>query len=212
MASESPPKPHASSRRHAQPSMRGREWLHDNSPMLHVRLTRDESEQLRQRAASIGLKPWDLVRQWVLAQLERPPSGGEVASGHPAATFLAEPHFASVDSRLERLERAVSLMSSVLNLEMRARPSRDTVPVGNLAAESNNTSPRLHDEILAVLREEGRAMTSEKIAEAISRRGRYRPRSGHSVSAAAISGRIANPRYRPLFRREGRFVSPGEGV
>ena len=65
----------------------------------------------------------------------------------------------------------------------------------------------LHGEIVNVLREHGAPMTAAQIAEAIRVRGEYEaPRSGHPITGAAVSRRIANPYYRTLFERDGRQV------
>lgn len=65
----------------------------------------------------------------------------------------------------------------------------------------------LHGEIVTVLEQRGEPMTAAEIADAIRQRDAYRaPRSGHPITGAAVSRRIANPYYRSLFERRGRQV------
>jgi hypothetical protein len=65
----------------------------------------------------------------------------------------------------------------------------------------------LHHEILAVMSENGGAMTVSEIAAAIRSRGRYlAPRSGLPVTPELVSRRVSNPHYRALFEREGRLL------
>src|SRR3990172_1842738 len=42
---------------------------------IHVRLTPKEHWELRGGASAGGIRPWDLARHWLVAQLDRPESG-----------------------------------------------------------------------------------------------------------------------------------------
>ncbi|WP_206542011.1 HTH domain-containing protein [Leucobacter celer] len=59
----------------------------------------------------------------------------------------------------------------------------------------------LHDAILALLRETGRAMTATEIARSLNEGGTYRKRDGTPIASSQISVRVKN--YPHLFEKEG---------
>jgi hypothetical protein len=63
----------------------------------------------------------------------------------------------------------------------------------------------LHDAIVAILREKGRAMTTAEVAVEVNNRGNYRKRDGTPVTAFQIHGRTRN--YSRLFDRSGSTVA-----
>jgi hypothetical protein len=68
-------------------------------------------------------------------------------------------------------------------------------------------SPGLHQEIEAVLREAGRPLPANVIAERIRERGMYTPpRSSKPLSGSNVNSRVANPTYR------SRFVRRDDGI
>ena len=74
-------------------------------------------------------------------------------------------------------------------------------------ADPSERRGSLHSEIVTVLAQRGEPMTAAEIADAIRQRDEYRaPRSGHPITGAAVSRRIANPYSRSLFERRGRQV------
>lgn len=179
---------------------------------IHVRLTPKEHLDLRRRARAAGIRPWDLARHWLVAQLDRPKSGGGYDlpyEMHDLTAMLLEQRdiINQLFRRLDRLEMGAARSP----LETSLGPRRQVGPATSVVGDRQTAMgphPKLHDEILAVLHESDAPLTSEAIANAVTRRGRYRPRSGHAISPAAISGRIANPRYRGLFHRDGRLIVP----
>lgn len=62
----------------------------------------------------------------------------------------------------------------------------------------------LHEELVAILREQGTAMSTRELAAAVNRRGRYRKRDGTLVTDFQIHGRTKN--YPKLFERDGSTV------
>lgn len=71
-------------------------------------------------------------------------------------------------------------------------------------------SPRLHEEIIDVLRDAGEPLRAGEIAERVQRRGRYvPPRRTTPVDGSQISARVGHPQYRALFTRtNGRIALP----
>ena len=69
-------------------------------------------------------------------------------------------------------------------------------------ATQKMTRPYLHDEIAAILKENGNAwMTTREVAKLVNVRDRYRKRDGSQVTDYQIHGRTRN---RPeMFEREG---------
>lgn len=85
----------------------------------------------------------------------------------------------------------------------------DTAP--DAAAAPISAAPRgerigLHDEIIAVIREQG-PLSAGEMAKAIAARGRYAaPRSSKPLDAATVNSRVSNPAYRGRFTRsDGRI-------
>ena len=67
------------------------------------------------------------------------------------------------------------------------------------------TTPCLHDEIAAILKENGNAwMTTREIAGQVNGRNRYRKRDGSQVTDFQIHGRTRN--YPEMFERDGSKV------
>ena len=72
------------------------------------------------------------------------------------------------------------------------------------AAERDGQRVTLHEEVEAILRENGDWMTTDEIASAVYRRSRYAKKDGSAVTAFQIHGRTKN--YAQLFVREGSRV------
>ena len=67
------------------------------------------------------------------------------------------------------------------------------------------SSVLLHDEIVAVLTEHERPMSTKEIADEVNRRGRYVKKDKSLVTAYEIHGRTRN--YSNLFARDGQAVA-----
>lgn len=186
---------------------------------MSIRLDPRRLGTLKHLAGEAGVRPGDLVRQWVEERIDAS-RGGSVSS----ETVVAGP---DLTARLDDLAARVAALEAG---GRRARPST-AQPAAQAAAEdrpddsapaqpdAKPSRPRrtasarpsgervgLHDEMIAVIGERG-PMTAGELAEAITERGRYAPpRSGKPLDAATVSQRASNPTYRSRFTRaEGRI-------
>jgi hypothetical protein len=173
-----------------------------------VKLRAQTAWQLQEIAANAGMQPWELASIWVEEALERTSHLQSEAVRRELEdldTFLRD-YRTAVDratTRLDKLEAlATQLERSLKTIGGSQAPRLIKEPVGE-----PGVTPKLHEEIVAVLQERGQSMTTGEIAAAVTSRGRYQPRDGKPTDAARIAGRIANPRYRSLFARNGRSVS-----
>jgi hypothetical protein len=197
---------------------------------MSIRLDPRRVSTLKQLAAEAGVRPGDLVRQWVEERLDAARGGASV----PASPDLA--------AQLKQLTDRVAALEAASGNEART-PSRRTQtpatadapaeaervakpepePQPQAESPSDAEAPKrarrnavsaapaaervaLHDEMIEVLRERG-PMTAAELAGAIGERGRYAPpRSGKPLDAAMVSQRVSNPTYRSRFvRAEGRI-------
>jgi chemotaxis protein histidine kinase CheA len=193
---------------------------------MSIRLDPRRLGTLKQLAAEAGVRPGDLVRQWVEERIDAARSGAPAASP-PGPDLLA---------RLDRLEQRLTALESgstsaaspaAQEASLAVRPEPAAIEVGSTEPSTNGDGPSdepaprrrrsasaapsgprvgLHDEMIAVISERG-PLTAAELAQAISERGRYAPpRSGKSLDAATVSQRASNPTYRSRFvRREGRI-------
>lgn len=143
--------------------------------------------------------------------LERLAADIDVTADQLAAFWLRDRiDVAAGASHLMRVaEDLVDIRASLAHLA--ARRTRSTGrPAGATGAHRRRGS--LHSEIVTVLEQHGEPMTAAEIADAIRQRDAYRaPRSGHPITGAAVSRRIANPYYQSLFERRGRRVGLAQG-
>ena len=188
---------------------------------MSIRLDPRRVNALKHLAGEAGVRPGDLVRQWVEERLDNARGGANVASGAPAENVL---------SRLEALTARVAALESIKAAEApppaaaeaaepataeASGPSAESEPAEEaqrprgtkrVSAAPSGERVALHDEMIAVLRENG-PLPAADLAAAIVERGRYIvPRSGKPIDAKTVSQRVSNPTYRALFvRREGRI-------
>jgi hypothetical protein len=204
---------------------------------MSLRLDPRRLGYLKQQAAEAGMRPGDLVRQWVEERIDAE-RGGAAA----APSGLAD-RFAELVERVTALEIAAGMVEAPVQ---QAAPAagEEAAPVEEAAAEDvvakdetpdlaaeappeapepKPTRPRkkrvaasprervaLHDEMIAVIRERG-PMTAGDLAAAINERGRYAPpRSGKPLDAAMVSQRVSNPTYRSRFTRDGGRIGLAE--
>lgn len=181
---------------------------------MSIRLDPRRVNALKHLAGEAGVRPGDLVRQWVEERLDGARGGADVGSTAPATD--------DVLSRLEALTARVAALESTTGPVTPA--SRDVEEPATAAPSSGATTapsrgrPKrvsaapsgervaLHDEMIAVIREKG-PLPAAELAAAIVERGRYAvPRSGKPIDAKTVSQRVSNPTYRSRFvRREGRI-------
>jgi len=181
---------------------------------MSIRLDPRRVNALKHLAGEAGVRPGDLVRQWVEERLDASRGGPEAA---PTAS-----RGASLLERLEDLVTRVNALEAAASAG-RAKPETDSAPdepTGDAAAaeapaadEATQVSAlpsaarvALHDEMIAVIRKRG-PLSAGELAVAIVERGRYSvPRSGKALDAKTVSQRVSNPTYRARFvRREGRI-------
>lgn len=181
---------------------------------MSIRLDPRRVNALKHLAGEAGVRPGDLVRQWVEERIDASRAGGDAARSAPGGESLL--------SRLQALTARVAALESTNNAS--AAPSSDPAPataaVGEPAVEEPprrrgtkraSAAPfaervALHDEMIAIIRERG-PMRAGELADAIVERGRYTvPRSGKPLDAKTVSQRVSNPTYRARFvRDEGRI-------
>ena len=190
---------------------------------MSIRLDPRRVGTLKQLAAEAGVRPGDLVRQWVEERVDAARQG--VATPE-AATDLAA-RLAELAERVATLEASASGASARASEPAVMQPDEPDEPherdepqtetpsappaapparPKRISAKPATERVALHDEMIAVLAERG-PMSAGELAAAVAERGRYAPpRSGKPLDAAMISQRVSNPTYRARFtRNEGRI-------
>jgi hypothetical protein len=174
---------------------------------MSIRLDPRRVGTLKQLAADAGVRPGDLVRQWVEERIDAARGGG---SGEAPANLAAQ--LEQLAARVAKLEAGAGDTApkapASVGHEAVAVPPAATKRVRRNAVAAAPATPRvaLHDEMIEVLRERG-PMSAAELAGAIAERGRYAPpRSGKALDAAMVSQRVSNPTYRARFvRSDGRI-------
>ena len=183
---------------------------------MSIRLDPRRVGTLKQLAADAGVRPGDLVRQWVEERLDA--ARGGVSTPQAAQDLVAR--LSKLAERVAALEAAAGSAPSApqpepteaaaATDETQAPPPTDEAPRRptrkRVSAKPAGERVALHDEMIAVLSERG-PMSAAELAAAVAERGRYAPpRSGKPLDAAMISQRVSNPVYRSRFtRNEGRI-------
>jgi Tfp pilus assembly protein FimV len=191
---------------------------------MAIRLDPRRLSALKLLAAEAGVRPGELVTQWVQERLDaarggRPPSVAETAD--PGALAALAARVDQLAQRLDELESQRATAGDGTAPAARTAPSQQEAPAAPPAAAKQPkratrqrkaapkaSGPRvpLHEEISAVISEQG-PMTAGELATAIRERGRYAPpRSAKPLDAATVNARVSNPVYRSRFvRSEGRI-------
>ncbi len=199
---------------------------------MSIRLDPRRLGTLKHLAGEAGIRPGDLVQQWVEERIDaqRTQSAGRTLedrvaaleeqiaalSGEPAAP--SEPMVNDAPPQPDAVEAEEAVETSVAEAAdpdqtaaVAATADEPAVPAAaatrrRRASAAPTGRVALHDEMIAVLSERG-PMTAGELAAAIAERGRYAPpRSGRELDAAMVSQRASNPTYRSRFlRREGRI-------
>lgn len=183
---------------------------------MSIRLDPRRLGTLKQLAAEAGVRPGDLVREWVEERIDAA-RGGAKPSADGTDRLLGL--IAALEARVAALEvtsgSATGPAPTPEAAQSHAAPAEPAAPeeTPGTRNRSNAVSARppgekvaLHDEMIAVLRERG-PMTAGELAAAVAERGRYAPpRSAKPLDAAMVSQRVSNPTYRSRFTRaEGRI-------
>jgi len=170
---------------------------------MSIRLDPRRVSALKHLAGEAGMRPGDLVRQWVEERIDAARVGADVPTGTGE----------SLMSRIDELSaRITALEASAGTAAPQPEPApRDPQPQPSKRPRTTVEAPTgervaLHDEMIAVLTERG-PMSAAELAGAVTDRGRYSPpRSGKPIDAAMVSQRVSNPTYRSRFvRNEGRI-------
>jgi hypothetical protein len=191
---------------------------------MSIRLDPRRANALKHLAGEAGVRPGDLVRQWVEERIDASRTG---AGGASLADTLA-----ALTERVTALEAAAGIASAppalpATEVAAAAEPATEPTPAGAEAdAATTEPAPRagpapgrkrkriaaarpstrrvpLHDAMIEVIRERG-PLTAGELATAIVERSLYTPpRSGKPLDAAMVSQRVSNPTYRSRFTRDG---------
>jgi hypothetical protein len=183
---------------------------------MAIRLDPRRVGTLKQLAAEAGMRPGDLVRQWVEERIDAARGGARPdAGGNDRILGL----IAALEARLAALEATAGATTTASAAEpAAAEPEAAAAPAASEApAETDGKRPArrkrvsaapsgpkvaLHDEMIAVLRERG-PLTAAELAAAVAERGKYAPpRTAKPLDAAMVSQRVSNPTYRSRFTRE----------
>lgn len=199
---------------------------------MSIRLDPRRVGVLKRLAGESGMRPGDLVRQWVEERLDAARQGidtpdmakqladqvAELAArvaALEAAGELAAPAASQPEPAAAEVEATVDVPDAMNAAAGQPEPDDDEAATPKAAPRTRAkrvaagpSQPRvaLHDEMIAVLAERG-PMPAAELAAAVAERGRYQPpRSGKPLDAAMISQRVSNPAYRARFTRsEGRI-------
>jgi hypothetical protein len=182
---------------------------------MAIRLDPRRVGTLKQLAAEAGMRPGDLVRQWVEERIDAARGGARPDAGTDRILGL----IAALEARLAALE-ATSSATTPASVTAPAAPEPEAAAeatASEVPAEADAQQPArrkrvsaapsgpkvaLHDEMIAVLRDRG-PLTAAELAAAVAERGRYAPpRTAKPLDAAMVSQRVSNPTYRSRFTRE----------
>ena len=200
---------------------------------MSIRLDPRRLGTLKHLAGEAGVRPGDLVRQWVEERIDAQRAGPGGLSLEDRVEALEERIAALTGAGLQEAE-PIAHTEPAASEEVPAPNQEEERPavgadeaaaaaaalVGEAApaarrrrvAATPSDRVALHDEMIAVLAERG-PLPAGELATAIAERGRYAPpRSGRPLDAAMVSQRASNPTYRSRFqRREGRIGLADEG-
>ena len=196
---------------------------------MSIRLDPRRLAALKLLAAEAGVRPGELVTHG--SRSGSMPLAAVRPRPAPATDGKA---IAALSARIDELARRLDALSPQATRRRRrwraprqreAAPTEPTAPApkrrgrppksttgGTTAAPARKSrakasaAPRipLHEEIAAIITEQG-PMSAVQLAAAITERGRYTaPRSTKPLDAATVSARVSNPVYRSRFvRRQG---------
>jgi chemotaxis protein histidine kinase CheA len=201
---------------------------------MSIRLDPRRLAALKLLAAEAGLRPGELVTQWVEERLDAARRGEAAAAPATDGKVIA-----AINARIDELVKRLDALSSPSSPTADAANATALAPATTTAADARvatapkrrgrppksassaaaptrkprrSSAPRvpLHEEIAAIISEQG-PMTAGQLATAVTARGRYTaPRTTKPLDAATISARVSNPVYRSRFvRREGKISLAG---
>ena len=181
---------------------------------MSIRLDPRRLGTLKQLAGEAGVRPGDLVREWVEERIDAA-RGGATAPAPGTDRLLGL--IAALEARVAALESSSTASTEGASAAPSSEPAADikSAPAPEapkparrtrVSAAPSGGHVALHDEMIAVIRERG-PLSAADLAAAVAERGRYAPpRSKKPLDAAMVSQRVSNPTYRKLFTRaEGRI-------
>jgi hypothetical protein len=196
---------------------------------MSIRLDPRRLAALKLLAAEAGMRPGELVTQWVEERLDAARRGDAAPAPAGDGKTIAAIN-ARIDELVKRLDALAPAPASAAATEAsppasaekaaapkrRGRPpkaaSESAAPARKPRSKAKPAAPRvpLHEEIAAIISEQG-PMSAGQLATAVTERGRYTaPRTTKPLDAATISARVSNPVYRSRFvRREGKISLAG---
>jgi hypothetical protein len=184
---------------------------------MSLRLDPRRATALKHLAGEAGMRPGDLVRQWVEERIDASRGGADASSPAPGVSVVAR--LEELTARVAALESASATPPSQSTPDPTASNERVDAPAPKprgrprKSASATPSGPRvgLHDEMIAVIGERG-PLSAAELAQAIVERGRYLPpRSGKPLDAAMVSQRVSNPTYRSRFTRSEGRIGLAEG-
>ena len=187
---------------------------------MSIRLDPRRVNALKHLAGEAGVRPGDLVRQWVEERIDSSRTGAaspSAASPSAAATESLVSRFKSLAARVEALEASAASSPPAPSSPPKAQeaatdPAPEPKPKrrGRVSAAPSSERVALHDEMIALISDRG-PMSAADLASAVTERGRYTPpRSGKPIDAATISQRVSNPTYRARFTRNEGLIGLAE--
>jgi hypothetical protein len=171
---------------------------------MSIRLDPRRVNALKHLAGEAGMRPGDLVRQWVEERLDASRTGAEPATDGLKAQLEA------LVARVEALESSGTQPAQPTDVptEPETGPKRQKRTKVSAAPSSERVA--LHDEMIELITDRG-PMSAADLAKAVTERGRYTPpRSGKPIDAATISQRVSNPTYRSRFTRNEGLIGLAE--
>jgi hypothetical protein len=200
---------------------------------MSIRLDPRRLAALKLLAAEAGVRPGELVTRWVEERLDAA-RRGEAATAPATDGKAIAGLSARIDELARRLdaltpqatpasvapasaapaEEAATTESAAPAPKRRGRPPKSTTSDTTAAPARQSrakaaAAPRipLHEEIAAIIKEQG-PMSAVQLAAAITERGRYSaPRSTKPLDSATVSARVSNPVYRSRFVRRKGLIS-----
>ena len=187
---------------------------------MSIRLDPRRVNALKHLAGEAGVRPGDLVRQWVEERIDSSRTGAaslSAASPSAAATESLLSRFESLAARVEALEASAPSSPPAPSSDPKAQeaatepaPEPKTKRRGRVSAAPSSERVALHEEMIALISDRG-PMSAADLASAVTERGRYTPpRSGKPIDAATISQRVSNPTYRARFTRNEGLIGLAE--
>ena len=184
---------------------------------MSIRLDPRRVNALKHLAGEAGVRPGDLVRQWVEERIDASRTGGDVAPSAPGGREPAQPprgaHRAGRGARVDErpAPRPHPIAAPTEPPAAIEEPRRRARGKKRASAAPSAKRVALHDEMIAIIRERG-PMRAGELADAIVERGRYTvPRSGKPLDAKTVQPARQQPDVPVALRAQRGTHRPGRG-